>query len=219
MYVPPAFQADRAASLALAAARSFGLVTACVGGHPVASPLPFRLGYAPDGTPRVSFHVARGNPLATAALHGGIWLVAVIEADTYVSPDWYASSDQVPTWLYRAVHLSGPVRTMPRPELAAHLDQLSETFEQRLAPKRPWTADKMTPGRRARMMEAIVGIEMEVQTVDGSFKLNQHKSDADQVALANALATQPQPAARAIAAAMIALRPQLAYGQAAPHGA
>jgi transcriptional regulator len=58
MYTPPAFKTDRAASLAFAAERGFGLVVACDGGKPLASPLPFHLSYASDGSPRVGFHVA-----------------------------------------------------------------------------------------------------------------------------------------------------------------
>jgi len=52
-----------------------------------------------------------------------------------VSPHWYASPDQVPTWLYQAVHLSGPVRTMSGHELGQHLEALSAKFEGWLAPK------------------------------------------------------------------------------------
>ena len=49
--------------------------------------------------------------------------------------------------------------------------------------------------------------------VEGSFKLNQHKSDADHVAVASALAQQADPAAQAIAQQMVALRPQLDYNR------
>ena len=75
--------------------------------RPVASSLPFYLDYADDGTPLAAFHVARHNPLASLADGTASWLMAVNGADAYVSPDWYASPDQVPTWLYQAVHLTG----------------------------------------------------------------------------------------------------------------
>ena len=110
MYVHPAFKVHPATSLAFAAARGFGLVIACDGGRPVASPLPFRLIEQDGKTPKLEFHVARGNQLAQIAERGGTWLVAVTGHDAYVSPDWYATPEQVPTWLYETVHLSGPVR-------------------------------------------------------------------------------------------------------------
>ena len=211
MYIHPAFRADRAASLAFAAARGFGLVVAHDGAKPLASPLPFHLSYANDGSPRLGFHVARQNPLAALAERGGTWLVSVMGPDCYVSPDWYASPDQVPTWLYESVQLSGPVRVQAVGELRPHLDSLSEKFEGWLTPKPNWSAEKVTSGRREMLMKAIVGIEMTVETVEGSFKLNQHKADADHVAVAAALARQTDAGSQAIAARMIALRPHLDY--------
>ena len=112
MYTPPPFKSDRAASLAFAEARGFALACAWDGKKPVASPLPFYLTSANDGTLRAAFHVARHNPLIKLADGTTSWLLAVNGADAYVSPDWYVSPDQVPTWLYQAVHLTGPVRAM-----------------------------------------------------------------------------------------------------------
>ena len=216
MYVHPAFRIDRATSLAFAAGRGFGLVVACDGGRPTASPLPFHLAYCNDGTPRLGFHVARNNPLATLAAQGGTWLVAVTGADAYVSPDWYASHDQVPTWLYETVHLSGPVHAVAADAPRQHLDRLGETFEGWLTPKSQWTADKIAPGRRQALIRGIVAIEMTVETVEGSFKLNQHKSDVDHAAVARVLAHQDDANARTIAARMIALRPHLDYDSGGP---
>jgi transcriptional regulator len=209
MYTPPMFKPDRAASLAFAEARGFGTVCAWDGGKPIASSLPFYLTSADDGTPRAWFHLARQNPLAKLADGTSSWLMAVNGADAYVSPDWYASPDQVPTWLYHAVHLTGAVRRLSDGELGPHLDTLSAKFENRLAPKPPWLSSKMTAGRLEAMKKAIVGLVMSVDEVEGSFKLNQHKSDADYAGAADALARQPEAAARMVAGEMRALRPQL----------
>jgi len=75
------FKPDRAASLAFAQARGFGSVCAFDGSQPVASSLPFCLGYADDGTPQAAFHVARNNPLAKLADGKSRWLMAVTGAD------------------------------------------------------------------------------------------------------------------------------------------
>jgi transcriptional regulator len=208
MYTPPKFQPDRATALAFAQARGFGTVCAWDGGKPVASALPFYLSYSSDGTPRAAFHVARGNGLAALADGQSNWLIAVNGADTYVSPDWYASPDQVPTWLYQAVHLTGSVRVMADSELGLHLDALSAKFESWLAPKPPWTSTKMTAGRLDAMKKAIIGLVMSVDDVQGSFKLNQHKSDVDHAAVTVALARQDDPAAQQLARMMGAMRPQ-----------
>jgi transcriptional regulator len=213
------FKPDRAASLAFAEARGFGTVCAWDGGKPIASSLPFYLTSADDGTPQAWFHLARQNPLAKLADGSSSWLIAVNGADAYVSPDWYASPDQVPTWLYQAVHLTGTVRRLSDGELGPHLDTLSAKFENRLAPKPPWLSSKMTAGRLEAMKKAIVGLVMSVDEVEGSFKLNQHKSDADYAGAANALAQQPEAAARMVAGEMRALRPQLFAGGTTPSNA
>ena len=209
MYTPPMFKPDHAASLAWAQARGFGTITAWDGNKPVASPLPFYLSHSNDGTPIAAFHVARQNPLASLADGKSRWLIAVTGAHAYVSADWYVSADQVPTWLYQAVHLTGPVRMLSGHELGPHLDELSAKFETFLAPKPPWTVSKVTPGRLEALKKGIVGLVMSVEEVEASFKLNQHKSDADHVAVAAALARQPDSGSQTVANEMRALRPQL----------
>jgi transcriptional regulator len=207
MYTRPFFEPDRAASLAFAEARGFGTVCAHDGGKPVASSLPFYLTYGDDGTPHALFHVARQNALAALADGKSSWLMAVNGADAYVSPDWYASPDQVPTWLYQAVHLTGTVRKLSDGELGMHLDTLSAKFESWLAPKPPWMSSKMTAGRLDAMKKAIVGLVMTIEEIEGSFKLNQHKSDVDHAAVTNALALQADAGAQHLARTMRAMRP------------
>ena len=216
MYTPPMFKPDRAASLAFAQARGFGLVCAWDGARPIASSLPFYLTFADDGTPRAAFHVARHNPLGKLASGTTSWLLAVSGADAYVSPDWYVSPDQVPTWLYQVVHLTGAVRTLSDDELAEQIDTLSAKFEDWLLPKKPWTSSKMTVARLDTLKKAIVGLVMTVEDVEGSFKLNQHKSDADHAAIASVLVGRPDEAAQTIGNQMVALRPQLDYKSSTP---
>lgn len=209
MHIPPPFRTSRSESLDLAAARGFGLACAHDGQRPVVSWLPFHLAYSGDGTPCLTFHVARANPIAAPALRQQNWLVAVSSADAYVSPRWYASPEQVPTWLYKAVNLSGGIRALSDAELMQHLDVLAAQFEAPLAPQTPWTIEEISAGRRAALVGAIAGFTMTVEHVEGSFKLNQHKSDADHVAVATALAEQDIAGARQIASDMRAMRPHV----------
>jgi transcriptional regulator len=208
MYTPPLFKQDRAASLAFAEARGFGTVCAWDGNRPTASSLPFYLTESDDGMPRALFHVARQNPLAKLAGGTTSWLLAVNGPDAYVSADWYVSPDQVPTWLYQSVHLTGMVRALSDDELAAQIDRLSAKFENWLLPKPPWTTSKMTAVRLDALKKAIVGLVMTVEDVEGSFKLNQTKADVDFVAVATALASQADASARQIAQLMYEVRPK-----------
>jgi transcriptional regulator len=208
MYVPPAFQVDRATCLDFATDHGFGLVCAFDGARHVASPLPFVVDYASDGTPQLMFHVARGNPLAACADGRAPWLVAVSGPHSYISPHWYASPDQVPTWLYQIVQLSGTARTMSADEIADNVERLSAKFEAYLAPKPAWTVAEISPGRREMLLKAITGIVMTVDSVEGSFKLNQQKSEADALSVATALGAQASSDAKAIAGLLLARVPQ-----------
>ena len=62
-----------------------------------------------------------------------------------------------------------------------------------------------------QMKKAIVGLVMTVEDVEGSFKLNQHKSDADHTAVTDALAQRHDPGSQEVARMMRAQRPHLDY--------
>ncbi len=174
MHPNPAFRGvDQSRALQLATERAFGVLTVIGGDRVLASHIPFVL----DGM-RISAHLVRSNPIVRLlAEEEAEALLIVSGPDGYVSPDWYGIDDQVPTWNYVAVHLRGPVRSLPDDELKPHLDHVSGHIESRLLPKKIWTMDKMTPGTGERMMRMIIPIEMDVQEVTSTFKLNQNKDD------------------------------------------
>jgi transcriptional regulator len=66
----------------------------------------------------------------------------------------------------------------------------------------------MTAPRLEALRKAIVGFVMTVEEVEGSFKLNQHKSETDYAAVSGALAEQADPDAQHIAHLMREARPQ-----------
>ena len=135
-----------------------------------------------DGNLR--FHLARSNPV-TKVLDGKVALASFAGLDAYISPDWYGSDDQVPTWNYVTVEARGPMAVLSQTDLAAQLDDLSAEHEARLLPKKPWTRAKMTPGLFDGMLKAIVGFEMTIDSLTGTRKLGQNKNADD---LAGALA-------------------------------
>ena len=211
MYIHPKFAIGDEEALDIAARVGFGLLAACDGGVPVAAHLPFLFTSREPGNVRVAFHVARNNAIATLADGERSFLLAATGPDTYLSPDWYASHDQVSTWLYEAVHLTGVVRRISTEGYLEHVDALSAVFEHRLLPKKPWTSDKMPPERRAMLLKGIVCMEMTVTRIEGQRKLNQHKGDADHVAIVAALDMTGDMKAHAIADMMRELRPDLDY--------
>ena len=206
----PAFGMERDAALDFTADRGFGIVVAHDGVRPVASHLPFVV--QRDGPSAVvQCHVTRDNPLARLADGQRQFLVVAAGADAYVSNDWYVTPDQVSTWLYQAVHLTGTARCLPRHANRRHGDDLLHKAERPLWPKTPWGLDTMEPGKRAAMLDAITTIEIAVEVVEGQCKLNQHKSDLDQIAVVQSLERFGNPSGQEIARRMRQVRPLLDY--------
>ncbi len=205
MYVHPAFRTDIADALAMLGARGFGmLVVADAAGMPHAVHIPFLAERRDDGL-RIELHVARANPIhALLGETGRPALLAVQGPDSYLSPDWYGVPNQVPTWTYTAVHLSGIARALPAESLPGHLERLSDAFEGLLAPKAPWRMEKVEPHRLSAMMRAIVGIEILVpaEGIQAQRKLIQHKGETEHRGAIAGLSARPDPGAQAIAGLM-----------------
>ena len=94
---------------------------------------------------------------------------------SYVSPDWYGIENQVPTWNYVAVHLTGEVEPLSADKLRDILERQSAYHESGLAPKPPWTVEKMDPDVLNKLMRQIVPYQMKVSDIQGTWKLNQNK--------------------------------------------
>jgi transcriptional regulator len=176
---------------------------------PRASHVPFVLDQR-DGRAVVQIHFTAKNPLVPLADGNRRFLLMVAGDDAYISNDWYASPDNVSTWLYEAVHLSGVAHLRGLDENRGHGDALLAVAESRL-PKRPWDLAQMEPAKRESMLAAIRVIDLVVDMVEGQAKLNQHKSDADHIAVADRLAQSEETGHRRLARKMQALRPGLAY--------
>lgn len=184
-----------ARNIAYAREQGFGILTVANGVEaPLVSHVPFIL--SEDGT-EAELHLARPN-LIVAALSAPLRARLVIAGPHgYISPDWYGMEDQVPTWNYVAVHLTGTLELTAESDLRDLLDRQSAEFEERL-PKRPWSADKMTEGLMERMMRAIVPARMEVTGIDGTWKFAQNKPDAARLAAADGVEAAGDPALAAL---------------------
>ena len=176
MHPNPAFRkADTARNIAFARERSFGILSLNADPEPLLSHIPFQL--SPDGT-RLEAHLVRSNPILKLLTHPRRAVLAVSGGDSYISPDWYGIEQQVPTWNYVAVHLRGMLHRLPDTDLHGILDRLSSDMETRLLPKPIWTLDKLTDETLAKMSRMIVPIAMEIEQIDGTWKLAQNKPTA-----------------------------------------
>lgn len=152
--------------------------------EPLISHVPFTI-----SDQRVDLHLVRSNPIARLVKAPTPAKIAVTGPHSYISPDWYGVEDQVPTWNYVAVHLTGMLEPLPASDLRPVLDTLSEEFETRLAPKPVWKANKMSDEALEKMMRMIQPFRFTIHDVQSTYKLSQNKPDAVRLAAAAKVAT------------------------------
>jgi len=126
--------------------------------------------------------VARANPVWQQLRDGDEVMVVFRAADAYISPNWYPSKHeqhrQVPTWNYMVAHAHGRVRIVDDERFVRGIvGRLTKTHEASQA--LPW---KMADSPREfidKLLQAIVGIEIEITRLEGKSKLSQNKEARD----------------------------------------
>jgi transcriptional regulator len=172
MYVPAAFaETDRARLLDFIEQHSFGLLVSQVEGLPFASHLPFLLDRAAGTHGTLVGHVARANPQWREA-DGQTALAIFAGPHTYVSPTWYEDEQVVPTWNYTAVHAYGRVRIIEDKDALLDVVRRSvQVYEKAML--RPWVFDGSGTFVE-RLLGQIVGFRIEIEKIEGKWKLNQN---------------------------------------------
>jgi transcriptional regulator len=184
MHPNPAFRTvSDDVTLAFVRSRAFGVLAVNAEAGPLLSHVPFLLS---EDAASADLHLVRSNPIAR--MDGVPAVIAVSGPDGYVSPDWYGVEDQVPTWNYVAVHLRGRLERLGDGVMRDMLDRQSAGYETRLQPKRPWTADKMSPGALDRLMRQILPFRLHIERIDATWKLNQNKPETARLGAAEAVA-------------------------------
>ena len=96
---------------------------------------------------------------------------------SYISPTWYAKTEVVPTWNFAVVHATGKLKPLAgKKELHDLLAKLVGKFE---GAKSSYDFAKLPETYKYGMMGGIIGFEMEIELLEGKFKLGQERSDAD----------------------------------------
>jgi transcriptional regulator len=187
MYAPSHFDETRTDKLhGLVAQHPLGTVITHGAGGLDACHIPFELAVPEPGAPFgvLRAHVARANPLWR---HQGDTLVVFQGPSAYVSPELYeekkVTGKVVPTWNYMAVHAHGPLRAIEDPAwILAVLARLTATHE---APRAaPWAVKDAPAEFIDKLLHAIVGIEIPVQRMQGTWKMSQNRSARDRQAVA-----------------------------------
>lgn len=201
MYIPKAFREDDLKKLyTLMQAYSFAALVTQLDGVPVATHLPFLLDTkrGPYGT--LMAHMARANGQWRTFTGEQEVLVIFQGPHTYISPSWYEVELSVPTWNYAAVHAYGiPNIIEDKVALYDLLKTLIQTHEAQF--EKPWDFH-LPDDYLQKMMQGIVGFEIQITRLEGKFKMSQNRSASEQQRVIAAL-RESQDACRILVAELM----------------
>ncbi|RPD57186.1 negative transcriptional regulator [Lentinus tigrinus ALCF2SS1-7] len=171
------------------------------------SHIPWLLDVPPNATDdnlgKLRGHMARANPQVKAmiaeltssgqrTLARDVLVLFNLPAHHYVTPKFYtetkpATGKTVPTWNYAAVQVYGRAKVyfdVKEEETDAFLDRslrdLSQFCETEIMGyERPWTVDEAPESYVALLKKAIVGVEIEITSMDGKWKMSQELAEGD----------------------------------------
>ena len=129
---------------------------------------------------RLRGHVARANAMWQDALVSPEVLLIFTGADAYVSPNWYPSKaldgKAVPTWNYAVLHVRGVLDVHDDVDwLRGALQDLTAEHEAQVG-EQPWQISDAPADYIARMLQAVVGIEVRITSMEAKFKVSQNQS-------------------------------------------
>jgi transcriptional regulator len=173
MYIPPQFaETDPQKLHAFLAQQSFAMLVSHHDDAPIASHLPLLFDRTAGPQGRLLGHMARANTQWQTA--SGQRVLAIFHGPhAYISPTWYQAANVVPTWNYVAVHVTGKLRLIEdRDRLLEIIRRTVETYEAKQP--QPWSLDLQDAEFIERLLALIVGFEIEIDRIEGKWKLNQN---------------------------------------------
>jgi transcriptional regulator len=147
-------------------------------------------------------HLARGNKQLDALREGTEALVVFQGPECYVTPSWYPSKAEhgkvVPTWNFAMAQVRGKPQVFDDANwVRAQIDEMTSNHESKR--ERPWKVSDAPDDFIAAQLQAIVGIEIPIRTIEGKWKVSQNRLPYDRQGVIDGLK------AEGVCSAMVAL--------------
>jgi transcriptional regulator len=124
-------------------------------------------------------HISAQNPQRVTFDGAHTAIVVFRGPHGYISPSWYAKQDVTPTWNFSVVHASGrPKAITDSAQAHALLARLIRKFEGSVKSS-GYDFSKLPESYVTGMMKGIAPFEMEIEALEGKFKLGQERSEGD----------------------------------------
>jgi transcriptional regulator len=187
MYLPRHFEREEPASAhRLIRDNPFATLLRVHEGASLISHLPILLREEKVGAEKLEGHLAVRNPHADRLKDGDPVTVIFHGPHAYVMPNWYVEND-VPTWNYAVVQVSGKIRWIREfKPLVSLLLRMTQFFEGGAAEAwKFYLPDDLK--KPEDLTSAIVGFEVEIESLQAKFKLSQNRSAEDRAGVVQGL--------------------------------
>ncbi|HPI41305.1 MAG TPA: FMN-binding negative transcriptional regulator [Pseudobdellovibrionaceae bacterium] len=134
------------------------------------------------------------NPECTIIING---------EHTYITPKWYKSGRDVPTWNYAVAHLHGKIELVESfSEQVKVLKQLSHFFES--PSQNPWVFELPEDLLdESSLTSAIISFKFHIEKIEAKFKLSQNRSDEDKQGIIDGLKDRKDDMSRIVREMMV----------------
>ena len=190
MYQPAHHREDRLeVQHALIESHPFGLLISVGAEGPVANALPFLLQRQTGPYGLLQAHMARGNS-QWKELEGQNVLTVFQGPQAYVSPSFYETKREtgkvVPSWNYALVQARGIARVRADTAwLDVQIERLTSKHEANRAHR--WAVSDAPRTYIESQLRGIVGVEIEIESIEGKWKVSQNRQETDRRGVAEGL--------------------------------
>lgn len=148
-------------------------------------------------------HMAKRNPQWRHFKENPECTIIVNGSHTYITPRWYKSGRDVPTWNYAVAHLHGKIELVE--EFQSQVEVLSQlsNFYEKLSLK-PWAfelPDDLDNG--SALTSEIISFRFIIEKVEAKFKLSQNRSPEDKAGVIEGLLERKDDMSRLVREMMI----------------
>lgn len=166
------------------------LITVSEEGIPIANHIPFNL-IEKDGKKILQAHLAKVNHQLPSLKDNTNVLVVFQSDNSYIPPSYYKTKEEthkvVPTWDFASVQCYGKSTLIDDYQFIRNQHE-SLTNEQEAGREKPWTVDEAPEKYYKLLQKAIIGLEIEIDKIEGKFKFEQKMKQADIDGVVNGLA-------------------------------
>ena len=152
---------------------SFAVITGFGGEYPVATHIPLAVEMNEDGRVFLYGHLMKNTDHHKAFENNEKVLVIFNGPHTYVSASWYENPQSASTWNYITVHAKGKIKFTDEEGTYRAIEAITNNYE---GTETAASFHKLPQDYIMKLIKAIVGFSIEVESFDNVFKLSQNHS-------------------------------------------